>query len=342
MKKYVGIFPYNDHRYLLNAAFNKNLNGLETPIFVTLKKSLKQVNIEVNTYDIVTKEELYTYVYFDLPNLWNIKAWVKIISNKNKNILICNEPPIVIPFNYWKIFHTFFTKVYTWNDSLVDNKKYFKILLPKTSLGLNIKPKKFKERKFLVLINKNILPFYPFKIILKFGKELYTERIRAIEFFEKTIPKKFYLYGRDWNKPKKHNLTERIIGPKKYLTYKGEVDDKIELLSSFKYSICFENLTDTTGFITEKIFDCLKARCVPVYWGATDIENYIPRECFIDFRQFKDYDELLKFLNSISEQKYAKYIKSIEKLLSDKKFINLWFEEAFADFFIKDILEIKK
>jgi len=126
------------------------------------------------------------------------------------------------------------------------------------------------------------------------------------------------------------------------LTYKGEVDDKIELLSSFKYSICFENLTDTTGFITEKIFDCLKARCVPVYWGATDIENYIPRECFIDFRQFKDYDELLKFLNSISEQKYAKYIKSIEKLLSDKKFINLWFEEAFADFFIKDILEIKK
>ena len=214
--------------------------------------------------------------------------------------------------------------------------------MPKTSLGLNIKPKKFKERKFLVLINKNILPFYPFKIILKFGKELYTERIRAIEFFEKTIPKKFYLYGRDWNKPKKHNLTERIIGPKKYLTYKGEVDDKIELLSSFKYSICFENLTDTTGFITEKIFDCLKARCVPVYWGATDIENYIPRECFIDFRQFKDYDELLKFLNSISEQKYAKYIKSIEKLLSDKKFINLWFEEAFADFFIKDILEIKK
>ena len=30
---------------------------------------------------------------------------------------------MVIPFNYMKIIHFFFTKVYTWNDKLVDNEQ---------------------------------------------------------------------------------------------------------------------------------------------------------------------------------------------------------------------------
>lgn len=222
---------------------------------------------------------------------------------------------------------------------MVDNKKYFKILLPKSSLGIETKPKNFKKKKFLILINKNVLPFYPFQLLSPFGRELYSDRIRSIEFFEAQIPDKFYLYGRGWNKPKKHNLTEKFFGYKKYITYKGEVDDKIELLSNFKFSICFENLTGVKGWITEKIVDCLKAKCVPIYWGASDIGKYIPKNCFIDFRDFKNYQKLLDYLNSISEDEYNNYIKNIENLLSDKKFIETWFEDSFAKFFLEDILE---
>lgn len=348
-EKFVSVFPYNVKVYLRNTLFDIQKNkGIEATIFATLKKYLKKRNIIINTFDISTKKAPYVYIYFDLPFFWNFSAWKPILLSKKEKILICYEPPLIIPFNYMKIFHSFFAKIYTWNDDLVDNeqipsarKKYFKIRLPKNSLGLRIVPKKFKDKKFLVLVNKNILPFYPFSLLKFFGRELYSERIRSIEFFERTIPDNFFLYGRGWNKRKKYNLTELIFGYEKYSTYQGEIDDKIELLSGFKYSICFENLTDIKGYISEKIFDCFKAKCVPIYWGALDIEKYIPKDCFIDFRDFGGYEELLSFLDSIDESKYNSYIKNIEALLSDKKFIDMWFEEGFAKFFLNDVLEIK-
>ena len=344
MTRYISIFPNNDKTYLKNAMFDiKKNKGFEIPIFANLKNFLKLRNIHINTYDILTKKTPHPYIYRDLPYpiFSNFLAWKMIFLNRKKNILICVEPPIVIPFNYMKFFHLFFTKIYTWNDQLVDNEKYFKILLPKSSFRRGIHPRKFKDKKFLVLINSNKSLFYPFKLLSGFGRELYSERIKAIEFFEHYIPDRFYLYGMGWNKPKKYNIRESVLGYKKYITYKGTIDNKIKLLSGFKYCLCFENLTDVKGFITEKIFDCFKAGCVPIYWGASDIEKYIPKNCFIDFRDFKDLNELISFLDLVQETKYNRYIKNIKKLLSNKKFINTWFEEGFAHFFLENILEIR-
>lgn len=340
-EKLISIFPYNGGQYLKNIAFDPKRNkGIEATIFAALKENLNRRNIEIATYDATGHKKPFKFVYFDMPYPWDFKAWKVVIKNRKKNILICNESSLIIPFNYWKILHFFFAKVYTWYEPFIDNKKYRRILLPKSSYGIDTKPKRFKDKKFLVIVNKNVGPFLPFKIIKSFGKELYSERLKSIDFFEKKIPERFSLYGRGWNKPKKHSLSERLLGFRKYKTYKGEVDNKIELISNYKFSICFENLTDVNGYITEKIFDCLKAKCVPVYWGATDIEKYIPKNCFIDFRDFKNYSELLKFLDSVTEKEYNKYIENIEVLLSDKKFVNTWFEDQFASFFYKEVLEM--
>lgn len=342
--RYVNIFHNNVKKSLENSMFDVQKNkAFDVPIFVKLKNYLEQRYIYINTYDVSPKKIIYRNIHIDMPypQISNFLPWKHIISNKEKNILIATEPPLVNPFNYMKIFHRFFLKIYTWNDKLVDNKKYFKIRLPKYSIGMNTKPKKFKDKKFLILINANKLPFYPFKLLSSFGRELYSERVKAIEFFEEKISDKFFLYGRGWNKPKKYNLKETLLGFKRYSTYKGEIDNKIELLSNFKYCICFENITNIEGFITEKIFDCFKAKCVPIYWGATNIESYIPKGCFIDFREFNDYKKLLSYLESIDEIKYNTYIQNIENLLMDKKFIESWFEEGYAKFFCENILETK-
>lgn len=344
-EKYVSVFPNNVKDHLQNSMFDAKRNkSTESPIYAKLRSFLRQRNIEINTYDVFSKVSSYRNIHFDLPYPFpsNFHIWKIIFSNRTKNILICFEPPIIDPFSYMKIFHSLFIKVYTSCDELVDNKKYFKIRFPKFSLGINTKAKEFKEKKFLILINSNKLPFYPFKLLSSFGKELYSERIKAIEFFEATIPDKFFLYGRGWNKSKKYNLKEKIFGFKKYSTYKGEVDNKIKLLSNFKYCLCFENITDVNGYITEKIFDCFKAKCIPIYWGASNIEKYIPKDCFIDFREFLDFNELLIFLDSIDEIKYNSYIKNIEKLLADKKFIEPWSEDGFIKFFSEKILEVKQ
>lgn len=44
-------------------------------------------------------------------------------------------------------------------------------------------------------------------------------------------------------------------------------DDKIEYLKQFKFNLCPEN-SDAKGYVTEKIFDAIKAGCIPIYWGS--------------------------------------------------------------------------
>ena len=43
-------------------------------------------------------------------------------------------------------------------------------------------------------------------------------------------------------------------------------NDKIAYLNSFRFNLCPEN-SNNAGYVTEKIFHAVKARCVPVYWG---------------------------------------------------------------------------
>ena len=43
-------------------------------------------------------------------------------------------------------------------------------------------------------------------------------------------------------------------------------NDKIAYLRQFRFNLCPEN-TNNKGYVTEKIFEAIKAGCVPIYWG---------------------------------------------------------------------------
>jgi hypothetical protein len=251
-------------------------------------------------------------------------------SSPAEKVLLAFEPPVVNPFNYLKLFNDKFDKVLTWNDDMVDNKKFFKYNWPQSNNYLEFKSIPFKKKKLLTLINSNKLPFFLFKPIAWTGKELYSARIKSIEYFEKNIPEEFDLYGVGWNQPKKYNISERLFGFKKYDVYKGKIENKIEVLGTYRFCMCYENLTNVNGYFTEKIFDAFKARSVPVYWGAENVTSYLPEDCFIDFRKFNGYAELLQYIKKMSEKTYNGYIENIEKLLKDKRFLNAWFEQGFA------------
>ena len=65
-------------------------------------------------------------------------------------------------------------------------------------------------------------------------------------------------------------------------------------------NLCFEN-AELKGWLTEKLFECLRTGTIPIYWGATDIEELVPTDCFIDMRRFADYSELLAYLNALKQ-----------------------------------------
>jgi hypothetical protein len=306
-------------------------------VFKLLIDKLRARSIDVKFFEDINSEIINSKIFFfDFPYSFDIRQLSQLVkelfSNKNQKVLVLFEPSIVAPLNYFKLLHRLFTKIYTWNDDLVDNKTYFKFHWPQSIVGYNTKPQPFKSRKFITLINGNKLSLFPSNPFTA-GNELYSERIKAIEFFENCTKVEFDLYGRGWNKKRFLNFKDQIFGVQKFKTYKGAITNKIKILSRYKYCICFENLTNVNGYITEKIFDCFKARTIPIYLGASNIEEYIPEKCFIDFRKFNSYESLLKHLESISESEFIEYIRNIEKLLEDKHFFKRWFGSEFSKIF---------
>ena len=112
---------------------------------------------------------------------------------------------------------------------------------------------------------------------------------------------------------------------------------KKRILKNYKFSICFENSKNYDGWITEKIFHCFFSGCVPIYYGASNICDIIPKNCYIDYRNFKNNEELTNFLENMSNKTYQNHIKSIKKYLTSNKFIEGFGIDSFTNTIIKEI-----
>lgn len=331
------IKPDPSSNYLKNGIFEVD-NG--DNIFFGFKKKLEKIGIKINTLDIGSKEKIDWIIFCDFPLPWQFSYIFTLFLNKKKSILFCFEPPVISPLGHRKFFHRFFNKVYTWNDILVDNINVKKFYLPVLNTNLNFKDIQFKKKKLICIINSNISSPSILVLLSPFKKVLYPERLQAISFFQDKLPNQFGLYGRGWNAPMKFSIKEKLFGHRTYKCYKGSIprnlNAKLEILSKYKFNLCFENCV-ADGYISEKIIDCLKAHTVPIYFGAPNINKYIPKNCFIDFRSFKSYSELIEFLKNMDEKTYSKYIKNGKKLLKSRKFLETWFEEGFLKVFLDSI-----
>ena len=240
------------------------------------------------------------------PNLRHINL-SKVPSKKL--ILIMWEPPTIQPELYDPSVQAQFGKIFTWDDDLVDQKKFFKIHYPELKKRIEEIPQ-FDQKRFCVMICRRLTSKHP--------KELYSKRKEMIKFFENKPLEDFDFYGFWW----KSN---------RYKNYKGSCKDKIDTLKNYKFSICYENMRDVKGYITEKIFDCFAAGVVPVYWGASNITDYVPKECFIDRREFQSNEELYQFLKTIDREAYERYLNAAWDFLKSKKahlFTNEFFVEG--------------
>jgi hypothetical protein len=174
----------------------------------------------------------------------------------------------------------------------------------------------YADKKFCTLINCN-------KDFQGHPNTLYPERRKIIHFLTQ-ITSEFDLYGGYWHG---------------YPAWKGTPEAKWVVLKNYKFSICYENMSNQMGYITEKIFDSFIAGCVPVYLGANNITDYVSKECFIDRRDFGSDQEMYDFLRSIDRVTYQGYITAIREFLKSPK-AKLFSKEHFVEFFMNEIKQV--
>ena len=209
-----------------------------------------------------------------------------------------------------------------------------------------------RDRAFLVMINGNKVP--PLKT-----RELYSERLRALEYFGRYD--EIDLYGIGWDGPPfrvGETRIPRMIRNLRYRmdaavdrawperdpllaaarrAYRGPVSSKSATLARYTFSICFENMV-LEGWVTEKLFDCLRAGTVPVYLGAPDVDRWVWPECYVDMRRFTSYEELREFLHSLSPAEIDAYREAAREYFASDEF-HPFSKEAFAEIFEEIVRE---
>lgn len=130
----------------------------------------------------------------------------------------------------------------------------------------------------------------------------------------------FDLFGRGWSEF--NEVPYKIL--KKMNNFKDNIYDgnislyknlsKKQIYKKYKFALCFEN-SISRSYITEKIFDCFTNKIIPIYYGAPNITQYVPENCFIDYRNFKDDVELSMYLKSINIDDANKYLYNAHKFL---------------------------
>lgn len=321
---------------------NKMFADVSSPIgdnlmypFVYLYETAKSRGINISTIDTQPLESYDIIFFTDFPTFKNeyFKKLIKL-DFKNMNLLIF-ENKIVRPDNWDTKNYSYFKKIFTWNDHLVDNKKIFKFNLP-NKIPKNIDFSLYKKEKLCTLIASNKYKNHPL--------ELYSERIKAINWFEKNHPEDFDLYGVGWDKYlfKGHlsiinslNFLNKYF-KSNYTSYQGRIKSKFKVKQKYKFAICYENACDIPGYITEKIFDCFFAGCVPIYWGAPNITDHIPSNTFIDKREFSSYEDLYDYITNMTENQYDDYITAIKRFISSEKISN-FSAERFAETILNEL-----
>jgi hypothetical protein len=68
---------------------------------------------------------------------------------------------------------------------------------------------------------------------------------------------------------------------------------KQAFLRPYKFNLCFENRS-LPGYTTEKIYEALLARCIPIYWGNPRIHEEFNPRCFLNYFDFPNEEALIE------------------------------------------------
>jgi len=276
-----------------------------------LRQYLSGKNINLQTYDVFEhlgdRPDIYFFVNLFPASLTYI---ARHRVKHNQCLLWLPETKValnnLIPrqdfmWIFLKLFPRFFKIVLTYDEQLLDGERFRKMLIPQPFFQSYREYWEREKKKFSVMIYGN-------KTSQTKG-ELYSLRREIIRFFEERHINSLDLYGIGWNKPA--TRLEKFLPGLSFHTalYRGVCDSKTEIISNYQFNFCTQNQRCNND-IDEKMFDALFSGSIPVYYGAPNIADYIPKDCFVDFDKFESLDALYAHMKELVESGKVQHMRN--------------------------------
>ena len=274
--------------------------------YVVLQRHLKVLGHNCHTLDFYDYKNIDVFIFYRLD--LQIKDILTVIKYNPyvKLFYIAPEPPLICHIHSPHILEKFnVDRIFTWNDDaiILNVRKIIKINFGTPVINPNsISNMPFTRRAQICAIFSNKTS--------NGDNELYSERLSSIKYIHDRN-NSIDLYGYGWD-----SSTDDIIKR----CYKGVVANKTDVLSRYRYSLCYENSNRYNGYISEKMFDSFSAGCIPIFYGAPNVTELIPKNTFINYQDFKNLTELEIFLESIDEKKYSEYLSYINDFVNSVSF----------------------
>jgi len=344
------------HDWCGNRLFTQGTSwqGLYRSAFSAWKEKALALGIQIDTWDQAPLGTCDLLWLLDLPP--SRKEFEQIRCQLRPGvpiILQVFESPAIAPFGLIVANTNQVSAVVTYeiSDSSPAISTHFLYHLP-VPIRWPVKNPPFSQRKGLLMHYSNRvngfwairqaelagLPFFgrmlagwkcPLSLVTELSRgDLYGERRAIAREAERHMPGFLDIFGDGWNR---EQISWCPLYPNRpYRSWRGRAKvSKQELSAEFRFVMAYENFRGRRGYISEKIFDTLQAGSVPVYLGEERIAEFVPREAFVDARNFRTRRELLAYLQSCPEVEWQAMRQAGQKFLGSAAFQSFT-DEAFA------------
>jgi hypothetical protein len=278
------------------------------------------------------------------------RQYIKNGGNPKKAILIRLEPISVFPSQFKKNVTSKYAKVFSPGHlsdiSLGYGWPYQYQIDPNKPLETDnkwleeIKVSNFDSDSCYEVWRKREIPLSLIagNKVSPYKEENYRIRRRIAHEVDSTLLK---VFGPQWKSPVKSKVWHRLATVRfalinrtipnlrsiygdlhwKYNAAIGFIDNKHEVLENTKFAIVVEN---SNTYVSEKLFDALVNRCIPIYVGPKLVEMRLPSGIAIESKgNPKDIVEIYK---ETEKRHVLNILIEIEKFLKSKDFYDNWTE----------------
>lgn|GEM_PF-395896 len=301
-----------------------------------IREHFRAAGIELNTPDL----------NLGRPVLFELHVNARRQSPKSRAYVYLFENPLIRPLNRNHAALARYARWFTWDQTLLTDPRASSLLYPACGPVVSRAGPESRDL-FLVHVasNKALLTVDP--------RDQYQVRALIIRWYEENAPMDFHLYGRGWEYPAalsggwgrvchqwRKTLGKFCAPVSPYRTWRGTIENKMMLLGRARFCIAHENCRDLAGYVTEKLFDCFRTGCVPIYVGPKEIHDLIPAACFIDGRQFANPAAMDAYLRGVNNEQYRGYQQAAQAFMQSaaaKLFRPADFATRLTDEILKDL-----
>lgn len=117
----------------------------------------------------------------------------------------------------------------------------------------------------------------------------------------------------------------------------GAVEAKLKFLNSYKFNLCFEN-SSYPGYVTEKLYEALCAKTIPIYWGSSTVEVDFNTKAFLNWHDYGNDEDFLQAIKEVDEDPYLYEEMYLQPMFSDYQKVNKFFDKTrFLNWFERNV-----